>query len=268
MTGLLRYNNERRGGHRPERQLMPTRVFIYQPEPSFQPSPEQIIRQSSEVQLIGVAADFDCASFVIRSYVDHIDVALLSCAVVTEAEIGIIRGIQPIRALVLSPTSDDDTIVAALRAGARGYMTDVPSGRDLIHAIKFIDSGGAVFCQIVAQRLGTYLMPYEDNPGIVTFPNLTCREREILDLVARGLGNRQISRQLVITDKTVRNHITQIFLKIQVSNRPAAIVKARNAGVGISWRRCDAPWDQPALLDQSRRAEAQARRGPAQNWPR
>jgi DNA-binding NarL/FixJ family response regulator len=220
---------------------MPTRVFMYRPEPSFRPGPEPIITQSTDVQLIGIAADFERASCVTRSLLGRIDVMLLSCGVMTGAEIEIIRSIQPLKALVLSHTSNDDVVVAALRAGARGYMTGIPSGRDLIRAIQLVESGSAVFCQIVAQRLAVYLTPYEDNPGIAAFPHLTGREREVLDLIARGLNNRQIARQLVITDKTVRNHITQIFSKIQVPDRAAAIVKARNAGVGISWRQCDVP---------------------------
>ena len=164
---------------------------------------------------------------------------LLSCAAVGAAEIEIIRSAQPLSTVVLGGTRDDHTIVAALRAGARGYLTNIASGQHLIRAIQLVESGSAVFCEVVAQRIGSYLIPFQENPCSAAFPHLTDREREILHLIARGLNNRQISRQLVITDKTVRNHITQIFSKIQVSDRATAIIKARNAGVGINWRSLD-----------------------------
>lgn len=215
---------------------MATRVFIYEPQKSFCPKPQTTILASPEVQLVGITDDLDRASYVTRNFFNRIDVMILSCAVTSQTEIDIIRKVQPIRTLLLSHTHDDEAVAAALIAGVGGYMTDVPSGPDLLRAILLVESGGAVFCRVVASRLGSYFAAFHELPGTVAFPDLTDREREILDLIARGLSNRQISRQLVVADKTVRNHITQIFAKIQVPNRAAAIVKARDAGVGISWK--------------------------------
>lgn len=212
-----------------------TRVFIYEPERAFSPEPESIILKLPEVQLIGVADDLEHASQVTHNLFNRIDVMLVSCSATSRTEIDVIRQVQPLRTLILSHAHDDDSVVAALSAGARGYMTEIPSSRDLLRAIQLVESGGAVFCRTVAQRLSAYCAAYYELPCLVAFPDLTDREREILDLIARGLSNRQISRKLVVADKTVRNHITQIFAKIEVSNRAAAIVKARNAGIGISW---------------------------------
>lgn len=214
---------------------MATRVFVYQPEKAFHPKPVSIILGSSDVQLVGLTDDLDRASHATRSLFNRIDVMLLSCAVTSRTEIDIIRKVQPLRTLILSHTHDDEAVVAALSAGARGYITDVPSGCDLLRAIQLVESGGAAFCRVVAQRLSAYCTAFHEVPGLVAFPDLTDREREILDLIARGLSNQQISRRLVLADKTVRNHITQIFAKMQAPNRAAAIVKARNAGIGISW---------------------------------
>jgi DNA-binding NarL/FixJ family response regulator len=198
-----------------------------------------ILNQSAQLRLMGIAADCDSASRIVRSHMDCVDVMLLSCAVIGAAEIEIIRNAQPLSTLVLTGTHDDQSIVAALRAGARGYLTSFAPDQHLIRAIQLVESGSAVFCEVVAQRIGSYLIPFQENPCNSAFPMLTDREAEILRLIAQGLNNRQISCQLVISDKTVRNHITQIFSKLQVPDRATAIIKARNAGVGVKWRPLD-----------------------------
>lgn len=228
---------------RPERQcgfLTPICVLVYRPDPSFHPALEAILTGSSQIRLVGIADDFDSASRIISRHRDCIDVVLLSCAAVGAAEIEIIRHAQPLNTVVLSGTRDDDSIVSALRAGARGYLTNIAPGQRLIRTIQMVESGSAVFCDVVAQRIGSYLIPFQENPCNAAFPGLTDREGEVLRLIAQGLNNKQISSQLVISDKTVRNHITQIFSKLQVSDRATAIIKARNAGVGVKWRSLDA----------------------------
>jgi DNA-binding NarL/FixJ family response regulator len=143
------------------------------------------------------------------------------------------QGICEPRFLVISGTDDDDALVAALRAGARGYLAKITSSEELLRTIHTVANGGAAFCPVIAPRLSTYFSAVHDLPGRVAFPELTDREREVLDLVAHGLGNRQIARKLVLAEKTVRNHITHIFLKLQVSDRTAAAARARDAGLGV-----------------------------------
>ncbi|MFK0115334.1 response regulator [Streptomyces sp. NPDC090994] len=136
------------------------------------------------------------------------------------------------RVLVVSRYEDDDEVVAALRAGAHGYVAKEVSRDELLRAVRTVAEGGAVFSASIAERLGTYFSAIHDFPGRLAFPNLTNREREILDLLARGHTNRRIARHLVLSDKTVRNHVSHIFAKLQVTNRDDAMTRARDAGLG------------------------------------
>ncbi|MEU4657938.1 response regulator transcription factor [Streptomyces sp. NPDC023723] len=136
------------------------------------------------------------------------------------------------RVLVVSLYEDDDEVVAALRAGAHGYVAKEASRDELLRAVRTVAAGGAVFSPSIAARLGTYFSAIHDFPGRIAFPHLTNREREILDLLARGHTNRRIARHLFLSDKTVRNHVSHIFAKLQVRNRDDAMIRARDAGLG------------------------------------
>ncbi|WP_320781117.1 response regulator transcription factor [Streptomyces sp. CRN 30] len=136
------------------------------------------------------------------------------------------------RVLVVSLYEDDDEVVAALRAGAHGYVAKEASRDELVRAVRTVAEGGAVFSASIAERLVAYFSVIHDVPGRLAFPQLTNREREILDLLARGHTNRRIARHLVLSDKTVRNHVSHIFAKLQVSNRDDAMTRARDAGLG------------------------------------
>ncbi|GAA4800263.1 response regulator transcription factor [Streptomyces ziwulingensis] len=137
------------------------------------------------------------------------------------------------RVLVVSMYEDDDEVVAALRAGAHGYVAKEAFRDELLRAVRTVAEGGAVFSPAIAERLGTYFSAIHDFPGRLAFPQLTNREREILDLLARGQTNRRIARHLVLSEKTVRNHVSHIFAKLQVGNRDDAVVRARDAGLGL-----------------------------------
>jgi DNA-binding NarL/FixJ family response regulator len=136
-----------------------------------------------------------------------------------------------IAVLVVSMYEDDDQVFGALKAGARGYLLKGADRAELVRAIRGVASGEAIFGPAVARRLVNYFgnRPLVEAP---VFPELTEREREILDLVARGLSNSQITQRLVLSPKTVRNHISNIFSKLQVADRAEAIVRARQAGLG------------------------------------
>ncbi|MGG8408086.1 response regulator [Streptomyces sp. 12297] len=136
------------------------------------------------------------------------------------------------RVLVLSMSDDDDNVLAAMRAGAGGYLVKGADRAEILAAVRTVAAGGAVFGPRVAARLQSFFDSLAAAPGRQAFPDLTPRELEILDLLARGLEYRQIARRLTISDKTVRNHVTNIFTKLQVNDRAQAIVRARNAGLG------------------------------------
>lgn len=138
----------------------------------------------------------------------------------------------PPRVLMMSVSEDDDAIVAALRAGAHGYLVKSAARDELLSAVRTVARCGAVFSPAVAARMSRYFSAVHELPGRVAFPQLTERERQVLDLVARGLSNRQIARELVLAEKTVRNHVSHVFAKLQVPDRAAAVVRARDAGLG------------------------------------
>ena len=136
------------------------------------------------------------------------------------------------RVLVMTMSADDDAVVGSMRAGARGYVVKGAGRADVLHAVRTVAAGGAVFSPAVADRLGGFFGSLGALPGRTAFPELTEREREVLDLVARGFDNRRIARELVLSDKTVRNHVSNVMTKLDVTDRAAAVVRARNAGLG------------------------------------
>jgi DNA-binding NarL/FixJ family response regulator len=132
--------------------------------------------------------------------------------------------------LVLTMFEDDDSVFAAMRAGARGYVLKGAAQAKIVQAIEVIASGEAIFGPGIAQKMIAMFATAERAPQ--PFPDLTDREREVLDLIAQGLSNQEITRRLVVSPKTVRNHISNIFNKLQVVDRAQAIVRAREAGLG------------------------------------
>jgi len=134
------------------------------------------------------------------------------------------------RILVLTML-DDHTVFNALKAGASGYILKGMGGEETLRAIRAVAGGEAIFSPSVARRV---LQHFDKTPGSVAFPELTEREREILDLLAQGLTNTAIAERLSLSVKTVRNRVSDIFSKLHVSDRAEAIIKARKAGLGSS----------------------------------
>jgi DNA-binding NarL/FixJ family response regulator len=146
-----------------------------------------------------------------------------------------ILAVQPtIAILVLTMFDDDDSVFAAMRAGARGYLLKGTEGEETVRAITVVSGGEAIFSSKIAHRLTHY---FGANRGLQRpappqeFPELTEREREVLMLIAQGYTNPAIAEQLVISAKTVRNHVSTIFSKLQVASRAEAIIRARDAGL-------------------------------------
>ncbi len=132
--------------------------------------------------------------------------------------------------LMLTMFDDDDSVFAAMRAGARGYVLKGAQQDEIVRAIHSVAAGEAIFGPGIARRvLGLVSAP---PPADVPFEELTSREREVLDMIAAGVRNAEIARQMSIAPKTVANHISAIFNKLQVADRSQAIVLARDAGLG------------------------------------
>ncbi len=138
-----------------------------------------------------------------------------------------------ISVLVLSMFEDNDSVFAALQAGARGYLLKGASKAEILRAIRAVTSGEAIFGPAIAKRLMSYFAsPHLRSAPAEVLPELTEREREILSLVAEHQTNPEIARRLHLTPKTVRNHVSNIFTKLQVADRAQAIIRAREAGLG------------------------------------
>jgi DNA-binding NarL/FixJ family response regulator len=132
--------------------------------------------------------------------------------------------------LVLTMLEDDESVLASMRAGARGYLVKGAERRDIARALDAVARGEVIFGSAVAERALASIASAPARRG--PFPDLTEREHEILDLVARGLTNQAIASRLVLSEKTVRNHVSNIFVKLPAADRADAIVRAREAGLG------------------------------------
>lgn len=144
-----------------------------------------------------------------------------------------LRAIAPeLPVLVLTMHDDDESVFGAMRAGAKGYLLKGVDADELVATILTIAAGGTAFGPSVARRIVGFYLESTSRFAAGAFPELTNREREVLDLLAAGRRNSAIASALGLSDKTVRNHLSAILAKLQVTDRSAAIVRAREAGLG------------------------------------
>jgi DNA-binding NarL/FixJ family response regulator len=134
--------------------------------------------------------------------------------------------------VVLTMFEDDDSVFSAMRAGARGYVLKGAPPSEILKVLRAVAGGEAHFGPEIARRLMSFFSVPEAASPEESFPELTSREREILDLIARGHTNTKIAARLFVSPKTVGNHISHIFTKLQVADRAHAIIRAREAGLG------------------------------------
>lgn len=148
-----------------------------------------------------------------------------------EATRRIVSDSPHIRVLIVTMFEDDASVFNALRAGARGYVLKDAADEEMARAIRAIGSGEAIFSPAIVPRLIEFFSAQRPAVPRELFPQLTEREREILQLIAQGRSNAQIAQQLTLSAKTVSNYISNIFSKLQVADRAQAIVRARDAGL-------------------------------------
>ena len=149
-----------------------------------------------------------------------------------EATRRILHTTPHIGVLVLTMFEDDDSVFAAMRAGARCYLLKGADQQEILRAIRSVAHGEAIFGPAIAQRLMSFFAnPTPPGPR-QSFPELTEREGEILGMIAQGQSNTEIADRLGLSEKTIRNHVSNIFSKLQVADRAQAIVRAREAGLG------------------------------------
>ncbi len=211
----------------------PIRIVIADDHDGFRSGLAALLAAQPAFELVGQATDGSEAvelALALQPDVVLMDLAMPGLDGVSAARL-IAETSPHIAVLVLTMADDDVAVFDALRAGARGYLLKGADRGELSRAIQAVAAGEAIFGPDVARRLMQF---FAASPAVQTtaFPELSEREREILELIARGLSNQQIVDRLVISPKTVRNHVSNIFGKMQVRDRAEAVVRAREAGLG------------------------------------
>ncbi len=211
------------------------RVLVADDHPAFRRGLDLMLRDVDDVQLVGEAESGQRAVELIDDL--HPDVILMDLRMPGLDGIEATRRITGrwpgIAVVVLTMFEDDQSVLAAMRAGAIGYLLKGADQDEIVRSIHAGAAGEAIFGPEIARRVMAHFTT-APAPTTPAFPSLTDREREVLDLVARGKGNAAIAHELMISLKTVRNHVSNVFTKLQVSDRSTAIITARDAGLGDS----------------------------------
>lgn len=210
----------------------PLRVVVADDHPLVREGLRAVLSTDPAVELVAEAADGQQAVAAVLEHGPDVVVMDLQMPGLSgvEATRAIARDAPGVAVLVVTMHEDDASVLAAMRAGARGYLLKGAGREELLRALRTVAAGDAVFGRAVAERIAAQLAPGTGPP--VAFPELTAREREVLDLVAAGRSNAEIARGLFLAPKTVRNITSSVFGKLGVPDRAGAIVLARDAGLG------------------------------------
>ena len=217
---------------------MDLRVVVVDDHPLYREGLVTAMSSMPGVQVVGEAGDGEQAVRVVSELAPDVVVMDLHMPVMNGIDATrVISSTQPaVAVLVLTMLEGDDSVFAAMRAGARGYLLKGADRAEIARAVEGVAHGEVVFSAGIASRVLAFFAagPGAAREALEPFPGLTEREREILDLVARGLTNAEIARRLVVSDKTVRNHVSNVFAKLQVAGRAEAVARARDAGLGTA----------------------------------
>lgn len=209
------------------------RIVLADDHPVFRSGLRALLASTDHVGVVGEASTGDAAV--------ALAVDLQPDAVVMDLHMpGGLNGVEAtrelairapdVRVLILTMFDDDESVFAAMRAGASGYLLKDAEQDDVIRSIVAVARGDVVFGPAIATRMRAFFTSKE--AAASPFPQLTSREAEVLDLIAAGLDNTTIGRRLQVAPKTVRNTVSNIFMKLHVADRSQAIVRARDAGMG------------------------------------
>lgn len=209
------------------------RVVVVDDHPVFRIGMAALLASLDRIEVVGQA---DCLEDAVKVVGEHEpDVVLmdldLGASSGVEATRDILRAHPRTGVLVITMLGDDDSLFASIRAGARGYLLKGASPAEIERAVRAVANGEVLLGPQVAQRAATYLSGSRTK-GVRPLPELTDREREVLDLVARGFDNSTIARRLVLSSKTVRNYVYGIATKLDIEGRPQLILRAQQEGLG------------------------------------
>ena len=208
-------------------------VLIADDHPLFRKGMRALLESMPDIELIGEAKSGNEA--IEMATAQQPDVVLMDLQMPDGSGLAATRELSKsspsVRILVVTLFEDDESIFTALRAGARGYILKDADEEEIMRAIRAVGEGEAIFSPSIATRLMDYFATARTTIPQEVFPELTDREREILTLIARGESNAAIAEQLTISLKTVRNHVSNIYNKLQVVDRAQAAIRAIEAGL-------------------------------------
>lgn len=215
------------------------RVLIADDHALFREGLRSLLNAMPDIEVVGEASDGEVAITQVKD--SQPDVVLMDINMPgvngIEAMRLILNSHPDLGVIIVTMLEDDASVFAAMKAGARGYILKGAHHEDVLQAIRTVAGGQAVFGPAVATRMMTFFQSLSTTPNSTepsnTFPELTTREREVLQLMSHGASNKDIAEKLFISGKTVSNHITNIFSKLQVANRAQAVLRARDAGLGL-----------------------------------
>lgn len=210
------------------------RVFVVDDHPMYRDGLSMTLAASRDFEPVGSAGDAETALDAIAEAAPDLvlmDLRLPGMSGI-EATRRIIARDPAAKVVVVSMLEDDDSIFAAMRAGARGYLLKGADRDELLSALRAVAHGEVIFGASIARRVMAFFTGQMPSTAAAAFPELTEREREILERIAHGDANALIAQRFGLSDKTVRNHVSNILNKLQVADRGQAIVRARDAGLG------------------------------------
>jgi DNA-binding NarL/FixJ family response regulator len=203
------------------------RLLVVDDHPLFRAGVGALFDSVEDTEVVATAADGDGA--VREATLARPDVVLMDLALPgtggLEATRRIVQACPGTAVLVLTMLEDDDSVLAAMRAGASGYVVKGAGQEELLAAVRTVAAGGAVFGASVAAGL---LQSLTAPPPVNPFPELTDREAEVLSLMAEGRDNREIALTLGVSSKTVANHVSRVLAKLQARDRVEAVLRARD----------------------------------------
>ncbi len=211
----------------------PIRILISDDHPVFRFGLRALLESQSDMVVLAEAESGEKSVQLAQSL--QPDVVLM------DVNMPGMNGIEATRRITASTTDtviliitmlDDDTVFTAMQAGARGYLLKGAQGDETLRAIRAVANGEVIFSPGVAEQMMAYFARGMKTTPDAPFPDLTPREREILELLAQGLTNMAVAEKFILSPKTIRNQVSNIYRKLQVATRSEAVIKAREAGLG------------------------------------